>query len=147
MKQRLQRYFTLFMAIVVLTASMGVGVVEHNCQLKGKSVSLFSSEKSSCHSCSRIQHKNNDTSKTQFKRTKCCAETYSVKKINIVLASKTFAKAFFQFSQDFVNTDFNLENWFCLSIKSNLHVVLHAVSFSSLFYGRSLLSFVQSFLI
>ena len=138
--KNLQRFFTLFMAFAVLAASLGVGVVEHHCRVKGKSVSYFLTEKSSCHGCT---YESKNTSKAQIKRQKCCKDLYSFKKIEVA-TSKILAV-------DFSISSIVLPTKFCSVLffddLENSKTSLQYISFSSLLHGRCLLSFIQSFLI
>ena len=138
--KNLQRFFTLFMAFAVLAASLGVGVVEHQCKVKGKSVSYFLTEKSSCHSCT---YESKNTSKAQIKRQKCCKDSYSFKKIEV--ATSKILAVDFSIPLAFSPTKF-LKMLSCNDLE-NKNSSLQYISFSSLLHGRCLLSFIQSFLI
>ena len=138
--KNLQRFFTLFMAFAVLAASLGVGVVEHHCKVKGKSVSYFLTEKSDCHNC---EHKSEHTSKAQIKRQKCCKDSYSFKKIEV--ATSKILTIDFSISSVVLPTKFH-NILFCNDLE-NKNFSLPYISFSSLLHGRCLLSFIQSFLI
>ena len=138
--KNLQRFFTLFMAFAVLAASLGVGVVEHHCKVKGKSISYFLTEKGSCHGCT---YESKNTSKAQIKRQKCCKDSYSFKKIEVA-TSKILAV---DFSISSVVLPAKFYNTLFFSDLENKNFSLQYISFSSLLHGRCLLSFIQSFLI
>jgi hypothetical protein len=141
--------FTILMAMVVLLSSTGFGLVEHNCMMSGKSVQLVSlGESSGCQGCKKVTSATHEeASYPVFKKKACCDESQKHEKIEVVSVSPASVKilksavnpaAFF--SQSFRATLGNLQ-----SIAVGQSYLLS--SFSSLHYGRAMLSFVQSFLI
>lgn len=154
MKNKLHRSITILMAFLVLVSSTGFGLTEHQCLMQGMTMKFVSQKKaddckekvvSSCCAKSRALK---ESKKNFFKKTDCCKDQQKFEKVDVVSSVAPFhAKAFKMIAngdlwsvQSFV---FLLQEWVYPPAQSSLHTI----SFSSLFHGRSMLSFVQSFLI
>lgn len=145
MKNPLQKYFTLFMACVVLVASTGFGLIEHSCMMRGKSVQLASLSKA-CKGCPVSKKETTDRKTPVIKKTDCCKDEASFEKVDVVSsASQLVAKILKSLTAGvFSAVKFTftlLTEWLLPSSNSSAS----AVSFSSLYHGRSMLSFVQTF--
>ena len=143
MKLRLTRIFCLLMAMQVLFMSTGFSMIEHYCKIKGKQTFIFSSPPKCCFN--KIKHEKK-SSNLLLKRAKCCHEQTTFVKINP------------NTSQGYeIAQEFQAQNWIAITPKvlSFSAWVSEAVSFQiPHFYspapplsGRSLLIFIQSFLI
>jgi hypothetical protein len=154
MQNKIHRSITLFMAFLVLVSSTGFGLIEHQCMMRGMTMKFVSEKKadsgkgkvvSSCCAKSKLLK---ESKKNFFKKTSCCKENQKFEKVDAVSslaqfhakALKVIADGDLWSAQSFV---FLVQEWIYPSIQSSLS----AISFSSLFHGRSMLSFVQSFLI
>jgi hypothetical protein len=74
MKSVLFRLLNVSMALMVLLSSMGFGLIEHTCAVRGKRVySVYESGKTGCHTC-LVTHKVARTS-ASVDRTDCCQNT------------------------------------------------------------------------
>lgn len=145
MKNPLQKYFTLFMACVVLVASTGFGLIEHSCMMRGKSVQLAALSKA-CKGCPVSKKEATDQKTPVIKKTDCCKDDASFEKVDVVSsASQLVAKILKSLADGVFSavrfTFTRLVEWLAPSSGSSSS----AVSFSSLFHGRSMLSFVQTF--
>lgn len=81
MKLALLRFLHLFMAVVVLLSSMGFGLVEHACQLRGKRVySVYTQTESGCGLCAvRASH---NVPTTSIQATDCCQDNIRYDKVD-----------------------------------------------------------------
>ena len=143
MKLRLTRIFCLLMAMQVLFMSTGFSMIEHYCKIKGKQTFIFSSPPKCCFN--KIKHEKK-SSNSLLKRAKCCHEQTTFLKINPNTSQgHEIAK------------EFQAHHWIAIAPQVSVFStwVSEAVSFQvSHFYspapplsGRSLLIFIQSFLI
>jgi hypothetical protein len=152
MKNKLHRSITAFMAFLVLFSSTGFALVEHQCMMRGKSVQFVSNAKPAgpdkkMGSCCAKSKQLKESKGTFFKKTDCCKESHKFEKLDVVTSgAQSIAKILKTWSGDLV--------WFTTSfvfIQSEwaLPSVPDApdISFSSLLHGRSMLAFIQSFLI
>lgn len=142
------------MAVLVLISSTGFGLIEHQCMMRGMTVKLVSEKKSdSCKekvvsSCCARSKALKEAKTTFFKKTACCKDTQKFEKVDVVSAlvqlhakaMKVFADGLLWSLQSFT---FLVQEW----IAPSSHFSLSVISFSSLFHGRGMLVFVQSFLI
>jgi hypothetical protein len=149
-KNKLYRMFAIVMALVVLLSSTGFGLVEHSCMMRGKSVELISlGEAQGCQMCVKktaIAPQKLTTS--VFKKKACCEEDQKHQKIEVV-SSLSQASAKVLKAKDLpagvaIQLSFLLAQLEPDATSASSSAFL---SFSFRFYGRSLLSFVQSFLI
>jgi len=79
MKLALIRFLHLFMAVVVLLSSMGFGLVEHSCQLRGKRVYSVHDSKPGCKLC-QVRTQPTDHSPS-INRTDCCKDEARYSKV------------------------------------------------------------------
>ncbi len=144
------RYFTILMAVLVLSSSIGVGLVESQCMMKGKAVDLVFKEKKGCKLCraskkEAIPPAEQDT--PVFKKLHCCLEKQQLKTVDFqVPVVKQLEKP----AKDFTDTDFRGVdfNFLKRGLSDTGNTLPAAVlSFSSPYSGRSMLCFVQTFLI
>lgn len=154
MQKKIHQSLTIFMAFLILLSSTGFGFIEHACMMRGKSVKFVSESKTesfktkAVSSCCAKSKALKEAKGTFFKKTGCCKENQKFEKLDVTSSfSQMLAKSFkaltdgvLWFSKSFV---FIIAEWnFPSSIQSS-----QSISFSSLFHGRSMLSFIQSFLI
>jgi len=154
MKNKLHQSLTIVMALLVLLSSTGFAFIEHQCMMRGKSVQLVSEKKSdSCEtkvvsSCCAKSKVLKESTGVFFKKTDCCKENQKFEKLD-VLSSLTqhLAKASKAISDDILcsvrSFSFIQAEWILPSSERSGVII----SFSSLLHGRSMLFFVQSFLI
>lgn len=154
MKNSLHRSVTILMAFLVLLSSTGFAFTEHQCMMRGKSVQFVSDKKpESCKpkvvsSCCAKSKALKEAKGTFLKKTDCCKENQKFEKLDVLsghtqLLAKWF-KAFYDgifwkvYSYAFLQSE-----W---AFPDQQESVPHN-SFSSRFHGRSMLCFIQSFLI
>lgn len=155
-KNLFYRYFTILMAALVLSSSIGVGLVESQCMMRGKSVELvFKEKKKGCKLCrtsgKRTSGKEAATHAQQeapvFKKLHCCVEKQQLKAVDFqVPVAKKLEKP----AKDL--TDGHFPGVDLVFLKHSLSDTgdtspAAVVSFSSPYSGRSMIAFVQSFLI
>ena len=70
MRSTLIRFFHLCMAVVMLFSSMGFGLVEHSCQMRGKQLYSVHADKAGCGACQVRTHE--ATQAATIERTACC---------------------------------------------------------------------------
>ena len=142
------------MAVLVLVSSTGFGLIEHQCAMRGMTMKFVSEKKAdSCEkkvvsSCCAKSKALKESGKAFFKKTDCCKDQQKFEKVDVVSSlAQMHAKALKMIAdgnlwsvQSFV---FLSQEWIYPSTNSSSDTI----SFSSLFHGRSMLSFVQSFLI
>jgi len=148
MKTLLRKALTLFMAFVVLTASMGFGVVEHHCLMRGKSIQLAALQKEGVAACGQDSTKAPVSDQTSFQKQDCCDDQQSYENVDVSSSVTQWVAKFLQIISDavigaLVAVFKSILAFFVASPESAASLS----SFSSLFHGRTLLSFVQSFLI
>ncbi|MPR35880.1 HYC_CC_PP family protein [Salmonirosea aquatica] len=149
-QNRPYRLFAIVMAFVVLLSSTGFGLVEHSCMMRGKSVELAALKKTAtgCKACKpATESKTRIASSLQFKKKACCEESHKYHNVKVV-SSASFTIKLLKPAADPAAIPF--QNF--LFEGSNLPLIVSPLttsfhSFSSLHYGRSMLSFVQTFLI
>jgi hypothetical protein len=73
MKAALLRCFHILMAAIVLTTSMGFGLVEHSCQMRGKRISSVLAT-DPCPGCTPEQRVAQAQQNPTVKRTDCCKD-------------------------------------------------------------------------
>jgi hypothetical protein len=139
------RIFCLLMAFQVLFASTGFAMTEHFCKIKGKETYLFSRPKSCCLEKKNLQ---NTSSQTSLKKQKCCDDKTSYQKIQTPSQLKNLQN---NESGKVLGEILPISS---LSILGQWHTDRNSVlcatdhgSNSPPLYGRSLLIFVQTFLI
>lgn len=142
MNQIIRRTFCLYLALQVLFASTGFAMYEHWCLMKGtKTVSFVHEEK-----CHKVSHKKS-ACESSIKRDKCCSDKVSYYKIQTPSADGS--------SVHFVSQPLDLVSVFILNYIPSADWINQIVSFrlphyysaAPPLYGRSMLIFIQSFLI
>jgi len=135
------------MAVVVLTASTGFGVVEHHCLMRGKSLHLAALQKEGAKGCGENHSKTPISGKTSFQKQNCCADVQSYENVDVSSSLSHWVAKILKVATDAVigalAAVFNSISAFVLPKSDSTSLS----SFTSLFHGRNLLSFVQSFLI
>ena len=81
MKAALIRLLHVFMAVVVLLSSMGFGLVDHTCQMRGKRTYLIHQHSKACKVCP-AEAVDKATGPT-IKRTACCVEKARYEKVDV----------------------------------------------------------------
>jgi len=153
MKNKLHQTLTIFMVMLVLLSSTGFGFIEHACMMRGKSMQFVGERKSDpakkvVSSCCAKSKSQQEAGKSFFKKTDCCKESARFEKVDVVSAYSHILANFLKI----------LAGGVLWSVKSFIFLISEwtlpssvlsspGISFSSLFHGRSMLSFVQSFLI
>lgn len=153
MNKKLRQSLTVFMALLVLLSSTGFGFIEHECMMRGKSLQLLTEKKagdstkkvSSCCAKSKAQK---EAKGTFFKKTACCKESQKFEKVDVPsqtsqIQAKFVKNLFAGIIWSATSFVFQQAEW---TLPSNVHTT-DLLSFSSRLHGRSMLSFIQSFLI
>lgn len=148
MKLALLRFLHLFMAVVVLLSSMGFGLVEHACQLRGKRVySVYSETKSGCGLCATRADR--QPSAPSVQATDCCQDSARFSKVDT-------SSSLSQLLAKFIKTVANVMGGGVAALFTALFEgFLSRLSVSAVvayeppppLSGRALLTFVQTFLI
>lgn len=154
MKNKLHRSITILMAFLVLLSSTGFAITERLCtMMDGKAVQfVINSKENSCKpkvvaSCCAKSAALKMAKGTFLKKTDCCKESQQLKKLEVVsldshLVAKLLKSAATGIVWEVTRFRFIQAEW-----------VIHAprlspdLSFSSRLHGRSMLAFIQSFLI
>ncbi|QRR02075.1 HYC_CC_PP family protein [Dyadobacter sandarakinus] len=149
MKNKLHRFLTVTMAVLVLLSSTGFAFVEHQCLVRGTSVQLVAQQKnkkegSSC--CARAKAAREGKG-TFFKKTDCCKETQRFENLKVASFSQMLAKSFKALAHGTVWTSVSFLFLNAERILPPDRPAKPDQSFSSLFHGRSMLAHIQSFLI
>jgi recombinational DNA repair protein (RecF pathway) len=149
-KNKLYRMFAVVMALVVLLSSTGFGLVEHQCMVRGKTVQVVSlGEAHGCQMCAKkVVAEPQKQGLPVFKKKACCEENQRHEKVEVVSSvSQNAAKTLK--AKEGPSEIPQLLSFLLHELElSQLDVPTPSfLSFSSRFYGRSMLSFVQSFLI
>ena len=141
------------MAFLILFSSTGFAFIEHECMMRGKSVKFSANEvaefvtKKKVSSCCAKAKTQKEAKGTFFKKTECCKDSQKFEKVDVAPSlSQMFAKALKIISDGVLwsvnSLVFITAEWVLPSASST-----SSISFSSLFHGRTMLCFVQSFLI
>lgn len=142
MKQIIKRTFCLYLAFQVLFASTGFAMYEHWCLMKGtKTVSFVHEEK-----CQKASH-DKSACEGSVKRGKCCSDKVSYYKIQTPSAdgnSVHFASQHIDLVSIFTPIYVPSTAWINQIVSFRLP---HFYSAAPPLHGRSMLIFVQSFLI
>lgn len=145
-KQLFYRYFTLFMAVLVLTSSVGVGLIEKECMTRGKSVALaYKNKEDHCKLCRATNKPVKEQSHQDapvFKKQHCCLETQQLKHVEIQVGASKKSQA------EPTNPEYQPAFAFSDYVKGFTTSTLPKTtfefsSFSSRLFGRSLLYFVR----
>jgi hypothetical protein len=148
MKTTLRNYFTILLALLILTASTGFGVIEHHCMMRGKSLHLAALQKEGAKGCQQEHSKSPISYKTSLQKQACCDDDQSYENVDVSSSLAQWVAKILKVASDAVIGAFIAVFKAIISLfSSGADSSAHLSSFSSLFHGRSLLSFVQSFLI
>ena len=147
MKTLFRRSLTLFMAFVVLTASTGFGVIEHHCLMRGKSVHLAALQKEGAKGCQQDHAKTPLSGQTSFQKQDCCDDLQSYENVDVSSSVTQWVAKFLQIVSDAVIGALVAVFKAIAGVFTPADNAASVTSFTSLLHGRSLLSFVQSFLI
>ena len=150
MKRVLHRWFCLLMACIVLVASTGFGLVEHSCMVRGKKLYLAAQKDSGCASCHRI-HRAAASAATQdtVKRTDCCQNKAEFRNISVTASLSQLVAKLLKSVSDLALEGLSVAvRWLVgLLLPQNESVALSLESPPTSLAGRSLLAFVQQFLL
>ncbi|MFN8343562.1 MAG: hypothetical protein U0X91_01075 [Spirosomataceae bacterium] len=148
MKTILRNGFTVLMALIVLTASTGFGVIEHHCMMRGKSLHLAALQKEGEKGCQQDSQKIPDTDKTSFQKQDCCDDEQSYENVDVSSSvTQWMAKILKVVSDTVIGALVAVFKAVLALFATDPDSSSLLSSFTSLFHGRSMLSFVQSFLI
>ncbi|MBO0950732.1 HYC_CC_PP family protein [Fibrella forsythiae] len=147
MKLALTRFLHLFMAVVVLLSSMGFGLVEHSCQLRGKRIYSIHNSKPGCKLC---QVRSTSIEQTpSINRTDCCKDETRYSRVDATSSLSHLLVKFVKVISDRFGTGtanllLTLLQW---SFEQQTNVPVADYASPPPLSGRHLLVFVQSFLI
>lgn len=150
MNSLFHRSITILMASLILLSSTGFGVIEHVCLVKGKSLQMVkeaASSKMGSSCCAKSKLKVSED-KTYFKKTDCCKENPKYEKVEVVSSHNQLLSKYLKVLADGVI--WSVQSFLFLQAEWKLpsfDTSSSDYSFTSLFYGRSMLNFVQSYLI
>jgi hypothetical protein len=148
MKLALIRFLHLFMAVVVLLSSMGFGLVEHSCQLRGKRVySVLDDTQQGCKLC-QVRTQAPEQTPT-VDRTDCCKDETRYSKVDTTSSLSHLLTKFIKVVSDRFGAGtaavlVALFNW---TFVQQAYIPLASYASPPPLAGRHLLTFVQSFLI
>jgi len=142
------------MAILILLSSTGFAFIEHECMMRGKSMKLVSEQNSksesgkSVSSCCAKSKALKEAKGTFFKKTSCCKDSQKFEKLDVTtsfsqILSKLLKAEATGILWAVTSFSFIIAEWNLPSDSQSSR----SISFSSLFHGRSMLAFIQSFLI
>jgi len=148
---KIYKKIALFMAFLVLFGNIGIGMVEHHCMMKGKSVHLagynsFHHEKKGCamqQSATKI-----DYDKPAFHKKACCSDQVKYEKLEILTGSYLSLLKIIKASAGLIFPD-SFINWVPFPITHLQEVFRKSAHPEEIprAFGRKLLVFVQTFLI
>ncbi|MGA0558037.1 HYC_CC_PP family protein [Larkinella sp. VNQ87] len=153
MKKTFCRYVNLLMACLVLLSSTGFGLIEHTCLMRGKKVSMTinRSEKATCavHQKKSFSVSRQSSIGPVIKRSDCCKEEQRYENVDFSSSLTQLVAKFIKSTTDLAGAAAaTLVSWL---VETLFEVETESVAFRvdspPLPYGRSLLSFVQSFLL
>ncbi|WP_128544170.1 HYC_CC_PP family protein [Larkinella soli] len=153
MKPVLFRLFNLLMAFIVLMSSTGFGLVEHSCRIRGKQVSLAVSYESrkTCrmHEYRKTAAQAGSDSGLVIKKTDCCTEDSRYENVDVTSSiSHLVAKFIKSISDSALAGVTAMISWLAdLVFSTDAQLALPDSKAPPLPFGRTLLSFVQSFLL
>lgn len=149
-KNKLYRMFAVVMALVVLLSSTGFGLVEHQCMVRGKTVQLVSlGEAHGCQMCAKkAVAESHEQGLPVFKKKACCEENQRHQKVEVVSSVSQSSVKVFKAKELPANVAAQV-SFLLAQVVPEVTTATSSdfLSFSSRFYGRSMLSFVQSLLI
>lgn len=153
LKKKIYQSLTLTMAFLILLSSVGYGFVERQCTMSGKSMKYISerfldaqsaSTADSCCAKTKLQ----TSSKSYFTKTECCKVEHKFHRAEVMFSSSnSLVKSLLLGTNGlfwankayvFLRSEWDLPN----NGKAN-----RIISFSSLYHGKTMLFFLQSFII
>ncbi|RYD94058.1 MAG: hypothetical protein EOP50_10115 [Sphingobacteriales bacterium] len=155
MKRTIFQLFNLLMTCIVLLSSTGFGLIEHTCLMRGKKVSLAMSQSANVNqSCPIHRQKAVSPSEQSYQtpilqRTDCCQEEQRYENVDFSSSITQLVAKFIKSMADTVLAGVTaLITWLFTSLViADTASTLAVFDAPPLHYGRSLLSFVQSFLL
>jgi len=154
MKNKLHRSITVLMAFLVLLSSTGFVLTERQCAMMGgKSMQLVGKSKvNSCKpkvvsSCCAKSAAMKMTKGASYKKTACCKESQKLEKLNVAsVDSQLLAKLLKSVA---TGVTWSVTRYQFIRAEWTLPAPSFSpdISFSSRLHGRSMLTFIQSFLI
>ncbi|GAB3919255.1 HYC_CC_PP family protein [Larkinella terrae] len=154
MKRAAFKYFNLLMACLVLLSSTGFGLIEHTCLMRGKRVSMainHDDKKPACavHSKKTFSVSHQGYPGTTIKKTNCCKEEQRYENVDF---SSSITQLVAKFIKSVADTALagmaTLITWLLYDLlPADRESSAAVIDSPPLPYGRSLLSFVQSFLL
>jgi hypothetical protein len=151
---KLRKSITVFMAMLILLSSTGFGFIEHQCMMRGKSVQFISEKKAdSCkkkvvNSCCAKSNAAKQQSSTYLKKTDCCKDNQQFAKLDVVTSQNAlFAKLLKAMAMDPFLPANAYQFAFTRTGVADSEQSPDLLSFSSRLHGRSMRSFIQSFII
>jgi hypothetical protein len=154
MKNKLHRSITILMAFLVLLSSTGFVLTERQCAMMGgKSMQLIGkSKENSCKpkvvsSCCAKSAALKMAKGTSFKKTACCKESQKLEKLEVAsVHSQLLAKLLKSVA---TGVTWSVTSYQFIQAEWALPAAFFStdISFSSRLHGRSMLAFIQSFLI
>lgn len=150
MKNKLHRSITILMALLVLLSSTGFVLTERQCAMMGGKSMQLAGKSSSCKpkvSCCAKSAALKMTKGTIIQKTACCKESQKLEKLQVAsvdsqLLAKLLKSVATGVTWSVTRYQFIQAEWIvpAPSFSSD-------ISFSSRLHGRSMLAFIQSFLI
>jgi len=135
------------MALVVLISSTGFGVVEHHCIVRGKVIHLAAFEQKDCHGCEHHASLPPLSDKTTVQKKSCCDDQQRYEHIETASSFSQSALKIIKIDADVVVENKALFPFQILSATVSPTGKSDVFTFSSFFHGRSLLSWVQVWVI
>ncbi len=152
MKNKLHRSITILMAFLVLLSSTGFVLTERQCAMMGEKAMQLAGQSKSCKpkvvsSCCAKSAELKMAKGTFFKKTACCKESQKLQKLEVAsvdsqLLAKLLKSVATGVTWSVTRFQFIRSEW---AVPAPLFSP--DISFSSRLHGRSMLAFIQSFLI
>jgi len=154
MKRALLQFMCLLMASIVLITSTGFGLIEHSCMVRGKKVSLVLNQQKHREGCSMRSERSApfvqlDSKTPVIKKADCCQEDQRYENVSFTSSISQLVAKFIKATADFtlVSVAFVFDWLLTRLLPTEDGPSLASFSSPLLHYGRSLLVFVQSFLL
>ncbi|MCE6993002.1 hypothetical protein [Dyadobacter sp. CY323] len=154
MKSHFHRSITIFMAILVLLSSTGFAFIEHECMMRGKSLQFSQDKKSGsdtikkASSCCAKSKQLKEAKGTFFKKTDCCKESPKFEKLEVVSSGAQPNPIFLKVFADLIPWSVKFYSFIRAEwVLPATWPLSPDISFSSVFYGKGMRCFIQSFLI
>ena len=153
MKRAFFKYFNLLMACIVLLSSTGFGLIEHTCLMRGKKVSMAMNRQAqqNCqiHGKSEVSITSQSSAGPIIKKADCCQEEQWYENVEFSSSITQLVAKFIKSMTNLVLTGVaTFIGWLLNELFSvDTSLLTTGIDSPPLPYGRSLLSFVQSFLL